>query len=348
MQWPVRVTWVIRLLPERVRPLLPGWAPVDEEELRILSLFRNRAELKKSFSSAVEEALRLKDRVKQQEGATARVQEMLQELEARLSQPATAWPTLVFYQLRELWVQGRAHTQQFITELEGQQAERERRQVFAEFNRRQFERRQGVEGRCLDATASLAQARSTAERLERKLQSQQRFWHYFQRRRTRQLLQDASMRRLLAEQALEEAQAARDAFEAEHIEFTGISVEARRAINLAGLGYAQLLRERLEASGLFEAVKHASERREPPDDQYGDRAGCERMLAQIAAARVQFDKRDGLLPDIRKRADAFRALARYRAAGDVLPVPESIAAGGPVTTRVLSDDTWEIGRVLLP
>ncbi len=50
---------------------------------------------------------RLKERIKQQEGATARVQEMLHGLEARLGQPDTAYPTLVFYQLRELWGLGR-------------------------------------------------------------------------------------------------------------------------------------------------------------------------------------------------------------------------------------------------
>lgn len=347
MQSPAGLAKLMRLLPERLRPSSPGDVPLDEEELRILSLFRNRAELKKSFSGAVEEVQRLKDRVKQQEGATARVQEMLQELEARLSQPATAWPALVFYHLRELWAQGRALAQQFLSELEAQQAERERKQLFAEFNRRQFERRKLVEATCLETTGQVAEARALVERLERQLRAQQRFWHYFQRRRTRQALQESNIRRLLAEQALAEAQAARDAVEAEHIEFTGISVEARRAINLAGLGYAQLLRERLEASGLFEAVRRASERREPPEDEYGDRAACERMIAQIAAARLQLEKRDALLPEIRKRADAFRALARYRGTGDVLPVPESVAAGGPLTTRVLSEDTWEIHRVLL-
>jgi hypothetical protein len=347
MQWPAGLSKLIHLLPERLRPALADGLPRSPEDLRVLSLFRNRAELKKSFSGAVEEMQRLKDRVKQQEGATARVQEMLQELEARLAAPATAWPALVFYHLRELWSLGRTQVQQFLTELESQQAERERRQVFAEFNRQQFERRQGVESACLEATHHVAQARAALDRLEAQLQAQQRIWHYFQRRRTRQALQDASMRRLLAEQSLSEVQAARDAIEGERIEFKGISVEARRAINLAALGYAQLLRERLEATGLFEPVRRASERREPPGDEYGDRPACERMIGQISETRLLLEKRNGLLPEIRKRADGLRSLARYRGSADVLPAPESVAAGGPVTTRVLSEDTWEIHRVLL-
>ena len=55
---------------------------VDDD--RVLHLFRNRAELKKAYSALQDEVQRLKDRIKQQEGATARVQEMLQGLEARL------------------------------------------------------------------------------------------------------------------------------------------------------------------------------------------------------------------------------------------------------------------------
>src|SRR5579863_2183023 len=130
---------------------------VDDD--RVLHLFRNRAELKKSHISLQDEVQRLKDRVKQQEGATARVQEMLQGLEGRLSQPDTAYPTLVFYQLRELWNLGRTLITQFVTELAEQQEERERRAFLAEYNRRQFDRRQDI-----DANLRLAEGRAAEAR----------------------------------------------------------------------------------------------------------------------------------------------------------------------------------------
>src|ERR1700690_3089233 len=111
---------------------------LDVADDRVLVLFRNRAELKKSYSGLQDEVQRLKDRVKQQEGATARVQEMLQGLEERLALPDTAYPALVFYQLRELWTLGRTLLTQFVAELVAQQEERERRAFLAGFNRRQF------------------------------------------------------------------------------------------------------------------------------------------------------------------------------------------------------------------
>ncbi len=51
-----------------------------DEDRRVLALFRNRAELKKAYGELQEEIYRLKDRIKQQEGATQRVQEMLSAL----------------------------------------------------------------------------------------------------------------------------------------------------------------------------------------------------------------------------------------------------------------------------
>src|ERR1035438_2612924 len=127
---------------------------VDDDQ--ILHLFRNRAELKKAHSTLQDEVQRLKDRIKQQEGATARVQEMLQGLEARLAEPETGYPALVFYQLRELWNFGRTLLMQFVAELASQLEERERRAFFAEHNREQFERRQGIE-------ANLSEAENSAE-----------------------------------------------------------------------------------------------------------------------------------------------------------------------------------------
>lgn len=315
---------------------------------RIMHLFRNRAELKKSFSGAVEEVQRLKDRVKQQEGATARVQELLRDLETRLGNPESAYPTLVFYQLRELWALGRNLLRQFLTDLESQQLDRERRQFFADFNRRQFARRQGAEQACLDATAAAASARARVTELERQLAARQRFWHYFERRHTRTLLHAANVQALLADQALSEARTARDTIEGEQGSFAGLSTEARRAINLATIAYGQALFERLLTTKLAERTQQAAAESQAPADQYGDRKDCERMMSEIQRARLLLEQRRDVLGEIRGRADALRGIARYRHAGDVVPEAESLSGGSVgIASRVLLDDTWDIARVLL-
>ena len=73
--------------------LIPEGAD-DAERGRIMHLFRNRAELKKAYGTVQDELQRMRDRIKQQEGATARVQEMLQALEERLSAPVSGYPAI--------------------------------------------------------------------------------------------------------------------------------------------------------------------------------------------------------------------------------------------------------------
>jgi len=323
----------------------PNAAPEDG---RVMHLFRNRLELKKSFSQALEEVQRLKDRVKQQEGATARVQELLKDLERRLAQPASGYQSLVFYQLKELWSLGQRLLQQFVSELESQQVERERRNFFAEFNRRQFAQRQNIEADYLKAEGAAAAARARVGEIERRLLGLQRFWHYFMRRAVQQELHSANIQVLLSDQALSEARAARDALEGELPNFSGVSIASRRAINLAAVAYAQVLRERLTGTGLFEPTQRASGRREPAADDYGTRKECERMMSDIQRARVLLEQRGDVLGEIRTRADALRRMARYRADSDSVPEPASLAEGDvSSSTQVLVEDCWEIYRVLL-
>ncbi len=314
---------------------------------RVLLLFRNRAELKKSYRGLQDEVQRLKDRVKQQEGATARVQEMLQGLEERLAHPETAYPALVFYQLRELWTLGRTLLTQFVAELAAQQEERERRAFLAEFNRRQFLRRQGVEANLHQAETSAAEARAAVTALEQGEQRLQRFWHYFKRRALRRQTQAANLQALLRVQDLDSARAAREALDAEVApEFAGLSIDARRAINLAAVAYAQILSNRLAQGRLVELAREAAGRREPPRDDYGERPRCELTMAEIARGRALLQQRANLPQEIKQCLDRLRELAKYRNSGETAPTAESLTATLE-GSNVLVEDLWEIYRVLL-
>src|SRR5688572_8472054 len=199
-----------------------------------MALFRNRAELKKAYGELQEEIFRLKDRVKQQEGATQRVQEMLASLETRLAASETAYPALVFYQLRGLWQYGRELIEQFVADLSKQQEERERRAHLAECNRRRFARRQETEGMLRQAESELAAANERVAEADRANAKLDKLWHYFARRSAQRARGAARALAAQAEGALAQARGAMDAFEAEPLpEFLGVSVESRRAINLA-------------------------------------------------------------------------------------------------------------------
>src|SRR5215475_5454254 len=146
----------LSLRPERVP---------DDEDHRVLALFRNDAERKKAYGGLQDETFRLKDLVKQQEGATQRVQEMLSTLEGRLGTADTAYAALVFYQLRRLWQTGRELITQFVADLVRQQEERERRAHLAQHNRRLFARRQTAEGQLRTAQALREESTAHVETL---------------------------------------------------------------------------------------------------------------------------------------------------------------------------------------
>jgi hypothetical protein len=337
--------------------------PQPEEDTRVLALFRNRAELKKAYGDLQEESFRLKDLIKQQEGATQRVQEMLNTLEERLGSAETAYPALVFYQLRRLWQAGRELITAFVADLTRQQDERERRAHLAQHNAQQFARRQAAEAQLAAAQAQHGAASEQLAQLEQQRAGLTRFWHYFKRR--------SCERRILAEQtALEGANAA--LVDAQHAvdditreaqpEFSGLSLQARRAINLAAIAYAEVLCLRLTElkTPLVELARTAIAQREAGDD-YGSPKECVVLMGNIARAHKLIAGRAELATELRTRTERLKRVAQYRGPADSAPLTDSIAfaegdvlASGPLgnatATRlpnVLADDVWDLFRILL-
>src|SRR5258708_12169672 len=90
-----------------------------------MQLFQNRAGLKKAYADLKDEFHLLRDRLKQQEGATIRVQEQLDALGDLLGDPKTGFGALVFFQLRTLWKTCHQQLSTFPTDLTRQQEARE-------------------------------------------------------------------------------------------------------------------------------------------------------------------------------------------------------------------------------
>ena len=98
---------------------------VSADEERLMQLFQNRAGLKKAHADLKDEFHLLRDRLKQQEGATIRVQEQLDALGDLLGDPKTGFGALVFYQLRALWKSCHQQLSTFAADLTRQQEARE-------------------------------------------------------------------------------------------------------------------------------------------------------------------------------------------------------------------------------
>jgi hypothetical protein len=272
----------------------------------------------------------------------------------------TGYPALVFYQLRRLWQSGRELIEQFVADLVRQQDERERRQHLAEHNRRQFSRRQTVEKQLRGAESAAAEEANRVAELEAERARLTRFWHYFKRRALEHRITGAVATAVAANATLTEARAAAEEFDKEAIpEFPGLTLETRRAINLAALAYAEMLCLRLVKTQLVKLAREATQRREVTDD-YGSQSECEALMREIESARGLIQGRGNIAQEITSRTERLKQVARYRGPTDTSPTAESLAFSegdvlsneplGATAARmpnVLAEDTWDLFRILL-
>ena len=330
------------------------------EDGRVVELFRSRAELRKQHDELGQELQRLRDRLKQQEAATGRVQEMFESLEKRLESADSGLSTLVFYHLRSLWSDGREIIASLIQDLAAKQEERERKAFALAGNHRQFQLRKDSEQQLRHAESQMVTARQELAAFDARLAKLDKWWQRFERpkvaaeRPAHQAAVEAAEKALLAARArceqIEKAGAG---------DFPGISVEARRAINLAAIACAEVLCLRLSKTNLVAAARTAMSRREA-NEYYGDLAACVSIMSDIVKARNLLKQRTGLTQEVAPRTERLRSTATYLGDFETVPIPESCAVSqGDVITHgsqgvsaarlpnVLAEDTWDLFKVLL-
>jgi hypothetical protein len=213
----------------------------------------------------------------------------------------------------------------------------------------------------LRSAESVAATESTrVSELEAERARLTRFWHYFKRRALVHRIASAVAASVAANAALTDARAAVDVLDQEPIpEFPGLSVDSRRAINLAAIAYAETLCLRLAKTRLVTLAREATQRREVTDD-YGAQDECEALMRDIENALVLIQNRANIAQEITTRTERLKQVARYRNAADTSPTADSLAfsegdimANEPVGTtaarmpNVLAEDTWDLYRLLL-
>jgi len=325
------------------------------EEQRLLKLYWNRAELKKERAALDDQLHQLRDRVKQQEAAIERGNEQLESLETLLGNPELAFGALVHFHLRALWRACHAQLEQFGSELRRQQEERERKRQLADFQQDRQARVQLAVERLTEASAALEQEQATLADHEARLRALTGFWNYFRRRALAQALGAQRTRVAAATRHVELMQDASRTVEKEPWpEFQGISLEGRRAINVAVIAYAQLLYARLAESGLA-AQARSARLKTVQEASHGTREQCMQLMTDIAAALAQVRSARDVAGGVRERSEALRAAVSYRSEHEAVPdavsLPSAFAGrGGGVSVRepnVLGDDYWDVYKVLL-
>ena len=342
-------------LPEQLRRLLhrlAGREPNIEDE-RLFALFRNRVELKKELTALDDDRHRLLDRLKLQEGATMRVEEQMASLEQYLGRPDEGYKCLAYYRLRALWRVACKRLEQFGTELARQQKDRERKFQLAEFDRARRERVMLVDRELVEARVLEEQLHAEQKIARLKLASLTGFWNYFRRRRLLDAIQARELRIVAATGQVESLVAQVEAIQSEPPPlFEGLSVDGRRAVNVAVIGYAEQLYERLAPAGLAELARQSTLKR-VFDANYGTPQECQALMHRASQAVVDVERMSEDLAEIKRRSDRLRSYAVYRSPDETVPNPNSIApvdaeAGARrIAPNVLLDEYWEIHSALV-
>lgn len=341
------INWIGRLFKSRVVLTHPD-AP---EDTRVVNLFKNRAELKKELGDAQDEVHRLRDRVKLQEAATARVREQFEALEGRLASPVSGLNAILHYQLRDLWATAHSQIASLVREAAQMREDRERRQFLADINRQTFERQQAARAQLADAERMHADVRGKLAGINRALDAARSWWKYFARRELlrRRLMMQAELTTAdeLLHNAREELQQVEEQGGAK---FPGLSLESRRLLNLTSLACACTLASRLAPPTLLARVQDAMSRSEPKSEQRTDAAAYLAAMQEIARARAaMLQAQPALQADVRKLVDHLAAAAIYRTPAETVPTDSSVASllrgetrPGEAGFDVLGQDLWSV------
>jgi hypothetical protein len=229
-------------------------------------------------------------------------------------------------------------------------------------NREQFAKRQNAATQFAAAQSLHTEAGAHVAELESERARLTRFWHYFKRRALERRVHAAKAGLAEAQVALGQAQLTLEELSREATpEFPGLSLGARRSINLAAIAYAEVLCLRVATlkTPLMNLAHEATSQREAGDN-YGTPQECVLLMGQISRAHKLIAARAGLAEEIRVRGERLQRIARYRAANDGSPLADSIAlsegdimelaplgADARRLPNVLAQDTWDLFRVLL-
>ena len=186
------------------------------------------------------------------------------------------------------------------------------------------------------------------------------FWHYFRRRRGQKSLELLRNQVVVADAAVGDLHAERSAIDREAApDFPGISLAARRNINLAIISFAELLCENVDAFGLAARAKEAVARR-VHEMNFGTRADCEGFMLRVQKAQAVVANQKQITGALKVKLDRLRSSCEYRNNADTVPTADSLAPSAAdldfsknakpasaATWNVLAEDYWDLYTLLL-
>lgn len=322
---------------------------------KLVDLFRNRAELKKEFAALRNEKYQLQDRIKQHQGATARVKQQLLHLENLLLDPEWVFNVVAFYQLRGLAAHCKTKLERFAEQLKQQREQRVRSKALVSWNEQRKQESERIE-------SQIGEHRMTLQLLEDQLQAERHqlmtmngFSKLFRGRSLAAEIDDIATRIEAGHQKENEYLQELDGIQKRDLpDQHGLNIAAKRSINFMILSFAQQLYLNFAEDGLVALAKEASEKSVGAIN-YGGKRDCDAILQRLEKRKNEVERESDFAGILQKRAKLIAEHALFHSDDDAVPVPGTVAsvfeidADGGVSQKdvnLLGDNYFGIAKVL--
>jgi len=308
---------------------LTGLFKPEPEETRdndkLVDLFRNRAELKKEFAALRDEKYQLQDRIKQHEGATARVQQQMDHLENMLSDREWVHSVVAFYQLRRLGTKCNAKLAKFAEQLKQQREQRVHGQLLAEWNEQRGEQAAVVEAQINEQRLQSQRLEGRLQAVRNKLTAMNSFVKMFRKNSL-----EADIDQIVARTELvqaKESELLRVLQEIRNLDPPdpeGLDIASKRKINFMILSFVQQLYLHFEDYGLATMAKESVEK-SVGSVNYGSKYDCDEIVERVGKRLDSMKSVSEFAEVLQKRANLIADHAMFRNDDDVVPAPGTVA-----------------------
>jgi hypothetical protein len=297
----------------------------EPEDDKLLNLYWNRAELKKEFAELRNEKYRLQERLKEQEGATARVEQKLQHLENLLLDPEWVYNIVTFFQLRRLAMSCQSKLAKFAEQLKQQREKRLQERLVDEWNQSRAAEAAAVE-------RQIGEHRLRAQLLEDRLQAERSrlaamggITKMFRGRTVAEGLDELGESMAAAQEEERLMLQKLDEIERRQPPDTqGLDTATKRLINFMLISFCQQLYLHFRDDQLAELAKEAAEKSIGAVN-YGGKAACDEILTKVRKRLESLEKATEFADVVRQRAKLIGEKARFRSDDDAVPTAASVA-----------------------
>lgn len=325
----------------------------DNEKL--LHLYWNRNELKKEFADLRKEQFVLQDKIQQQAGVSARLQQKLDHLEDLLLDREWSRSVAVFYQLRAVALRCEGQLARFAEQIKQQRERKQNDKLLAGWN-------QIREQDCAPLRTEILERRDAIQCLEDQLEADRSqlaelsgIFNFFKRRSL-----CATVEHLGDQIEVEELEEATLDAQLEEVktrtppDASGLDIRAKRSVNFMILAYTQHLYIQFGDSALVGLVKEASEK-SVGSVNYGSEKECAELMKRVQGCIDAVDGQADIADILQQRAKLIGEKAQFYKDDDAVPVPGTVSTlfkidpNGLIKesdANLLGDNYWRIATTL--